>query len=192
MLSIEFWTDNSLLSALEKCFATSFWPLYFWWETYCHLNWCFAIGNASLFSLADFKKFLIAFSFHISLFMICLDVNFFEFILFQVHSTSQVSLLPNLKFSAIRFSNIFQHQHSFLSSSGNLITWMLYLLLLTHRSLRPCSFLFQPFFFLLFRLNTFYLSILSVIDCFISNLLFNPSSASFISITVLLISKVSI
>ena len=105
------WTQNYQLTILskQKYLAISFWPPYFWWETYCHLNWCFPIGNASLFSLAAFKKLLSLSLVFMSLLTICLNVNFFEFILFQIHSTSQCLLYQTWKvFSHYLFKYFFR------------------------------------------------------------------------------------
>ena len=73
---------------------------------------------------------------------ISLSLSCFRFI--QLPSFS----FPKLgKFSAIMFSNIFSGPTLFLSS-GNSLTWILYIfLLLTHRSLRPYSFFWVFFSF---------------------------------------------
>ena len=96
-----------------------------------------------ILSLATFKIFLCTYFYSI-LMMMCLNPDLFEFILFGFHKTSWIHRLFSFpqwgKFGAII---------SFSSPSRTLMTQMLELFFLSHRSVRLSLFFPQSFSFLL-------------------------------------------
>lgn len=103
MLHIEFWTNNSLLWALSYSLLASI----FLARNSVSFESCSPIGSASLFSLADFKIFLIVFSSQ----QFDYDMSRREFICVYPVSVSfnfsSLSFAKLIKFPAIIFSNIF-------------------------------------------------------------------------------------
>lgn len=96
----------------------------FKWEICRHLNWCSHTGNVLFFSA--FKSFSLSLII-INVITMCLGMNFFGFILFEVPPASWVCrFMPFTNFgtfSAIIFLNTHSAPHSFYSPSGSLMIW---------------------------------------------------------------------
>jgi len=115
-------------------------------------------------------------------------MDFFVFILLSIYSASWNYKLVSFTKFRIFFSQYFFKQlfYSFLLSFWDCVAWVMALLLLSHRSLRLCSFFFQSIFFPLYCsdwVNSIVLYSSSLIFSFTSSkTLLSLSSQLFISI----------
>ena len=144
------------------------------WEICCHLN-SFSICD-TLFLSRCFQSFFLCLQ--LSEAWLCLGVDFFQFTLFRVCSTSWINIglcfSPNLEvFSHYFFKKIFFLFHTFSSLSGNFSDTNL---LLFHKSLKSVYIFFPSIFSLLVRLGKFCCSVFNVFSYLSSDLLLSPSS----------------
>lgn len=132
----------------------------------CYPNQFSFLSKVMLLS-CYFQGILFVFGFHLFDYGVSL-YGFRWFIQFEIHSASWICrfifFVIFKKFLAIIFSSTFQSCPLFsLVTPG---TWMSDIFMMSHLSLRLCSFLLQSIFFPLFRLGNFY-SIFMSIDSFL-------------------------
>ena len=124
-----------------------------WWEIHSNANHCSPTSNASFFSCL-LSRFFVFSKFDYDVF----EYGFFGFILFEIFSTSWISSFVSVItlgiVLAIISSNTFSSHSCFVLSFWNSNDTNF--LLLSHRSLRLCPFVFSTFFSLLLRLDHYY------------------------------------
>lgn len=112
------------------------WLLWFLMRNLLSPIWCSSTDQGSFLSLVPFKIFLFLPLAFRSLKMMCLGVNFFDCILFEVCSASGICLI-------MLFSKFGKFSATF---SAHMMTPMLDLLQWSKKCLRLFTFVFQPIF----------------------------------------------